>query len=164
MNGPMVREPSTPRRRLKNCRIMYRPWAVPTLIAYPPPPPAPTKESIVVARPSTPTEAPRPLPVRSRSERRRRDCVFIPDMDVALQFIEARRHAATVERRRDEVLPPRDALDGPLAIGLLMTVAPPLAVTLVWSSPRFTRAAQIALTVYGALVTVVLAAIVLSLV
>jgi hypothetical protein len=157
----MVREPSTPRRRLKNCRIMYRPWAVPTLIAYPPPPPQPVKERVVVARPSTPPEAPRPLPVRSRSERRRRDCVFIPDMDVALQFIEARRHAAVVERPVYQ--PPRDGLDGPLAIGLLMTVAPPLAVTLVWSSPRFTRAAQIALTVYGALVTVILAAIVLSL-
>jgi hypothetical protein len=161
----MVREPSTPRRRFKDCRIMYRPWAVPTLIAYPPPPAAPVKEPVVVMRPSTPLEAPRPLPVRSRSERRRRDCIFIPDMDVALQFIEARRHFGEVERGRVDPLPlPRNGLDGPLAIGLLMTVAPPLAVTLVWSSPRFTRAAQIALTVYGALVTVILAAVVLSLI
>src|SRR5579871_4023893 len=151
----MVREPSTPRRRFKNCRIMYRPWAVPTLIAYPPPPPAPVKKPMVVARPSTPPEAARPLPVRSRSDRRRRDCVFIPDMEVALQFIEARRRLAEGDRGAHDALP-RDGFDGPLAIGLLMTVAPPLAVTLVWSSRRFTRAAQIALTVYGALVTVVL--------
>jgi hypothetical protein len=159
----MVRESSTSRRRLKNCRIMYRPWAVPTLISYPPPPPAPPAERVVVARPSTPPpEYPQPLPVRSRSERRRRDCVFIPDMDVALEFIEARRYAAEVGRRRPAASRGIE-LDGPVAIGLLMTVAPPLAVTLVWSSPRFARPAQIALTIYGAVVTAVLAAIVLSL-
>lgn len=152
--------------------MMPRPWAVPTLIAYPPPPPSRREEPpVVVARPSTPPERRQPLPVRSRSERRRRDCVFLPDMDVAIQFLEARRYAAAVEAGlADE--PPRFALPAraagiegataAIAIGLLMTIAPPIAVTLVWTSPRFARPAQIALTIYGALMTVVLAAIVLS--
>jgi lipopolysaccharide export LptBFGC system permease protein LptF len=52
------------------------------------------------------------------------------------------------------------ALESPLAIGLLMLVMPPVAVTLAWASPRFGRTAQIALTAYGALVTVVMAVMV----
>jgi len=163
----------TPVRRLKHCRIIYRPWRVPTLIAYPPPPPPVTRLEPVVAlaRPATPPERVAPLPVRSRSERRRRDCVFIPDMDIALQFMEARRRAAGIlgepepppssARHRYEI-PKHEIADSPLAIGLLMTVAPPLAVTLVWSSGRFPRAAQWALTAYGAVVTLVLAAIAYS--
>jgi hypothetical protein len=65
-----------------------------------------------------------------------------------------------IERARHEA--PTGGLETPLALGLLMTIAPPVAVTLVWSSPRFSRAAQVALTAYGALVTVLLAAIVLA--
>jgi hypothetical protein len=34
-----------------------------------------------------------------------------------------------------------------------------VAVTLAWASPRFSRAAQIALTLYGALASVLLAAV-----
>jgi hypothetical protein len=81
-------------------------------------------------------------------------------MDVAIQFIEARRRAVEIERG------PARALAGwsqdPIAIGLLMSFAPPLAVTLAWSSPRFSRSAQIALTVYGALMTLVLATAAIS--
>jgi hypothetical protein len=40
-----------------------------------------------------------------------------------------------------------------------MTIAPPVAVTLLWATPHFSRTAQIALTVYGALVTVAMTAI-----
>jgi hypothetical protein len=89
--------------------------------------------------------------------------VFIPDMDVVLEFIEARRRAAGMGRFRalDEPLPrvPTTQMDTPLVLGLLMTVLPPLAVTMVWSSTRLPRAAQIALTLYGALTTIVFAAI-----
>jgi hypothetical protein len=162
-------ETPTPVRRLKHCRILYRPWRVPTLISYPPPPPVPRLEPVVaLARHATPPERVAPLPVRSRSERRRRDCVFIPDMDIALQFIEARRRAEGLlgdpepppSSSRQRYEPPKHELTAsPLAIGLLMTIAPPLAVTLVWSSGRFPRAAQWALTGYGAVVTLVLAAI-----
>jgi hypothetical protein len=54
------------------------------------------------------------------------------------------------------------ALDSPLVVGLLMTILPPLAVTLVWSSTRMPRAAQIALTLYGALATLALTAIAMT--
>jgi hypothetical protein len=166
----MDREPSTPARRLKHCRILYRPWRVPTLISYPPPPPAKRDEPIIgFARPATPPERVTPPPVRSRSERRRRDCVFIPDMDIALQFIEARRQAAGLlgelelppssRRAARYEVPKHEITDSPVAIGVLMTVAPPLAITLVWSSSRFARTAQWALTAYGAIVTLVLAAL-----
>jgi hypothetical protein len=92
--------------------------------------------------------------------RRRRDCVFLPGMDVAAQFLEGRRRIAEVERARryqDDAMQ-RTAV----VVGLLMLVAPPLAVTLVWSMPRFSRAAQIALTIYGALVTIVMGAVLLA--
>jgi hypothetical protein len=165
----MQREHSTPVRRLNHCRILYRPWRVPTLISYPPPPPrpAPYEPVVALARPSTPPEHVAPMPVRSRSERRRRDCVFIPDMDIALQFLEARRIAMEgneppASSRRPYALPRHELADSPVAIGLLMTVAPPLAITLVWSSTRFAPAAQWALTAYGVVVTLVLAALALS--
>jgi hypothetical protein len=86
--------------------------------------------------------------------------VFIPDMDIALQFLEARRRAAEIERGAG--LPFTGRTQAPLAIGLLMAVAPPLAVTLVWSDSRFSRTAQIALTAYGAFMTLVLAALALA--
>ena len=87
-------------------------------------------------------------------------------MDVALQFIEARRQAAGPSRARafDEPLPmlPTTGLDTPLLLGLLMTFIPPLAVTMVWTSARLPRVAQLALTAYGALTTLALAAIAIA--
>jgi hypothetical protein len=116
-----------------------------------------------------------PVPVEPRvpwdqrsARRRRRDCVFIPDMDVAVQFIEARRQAAGMDRirdlARDATLPglPVPVMETPLVLGLLMTVLPPLAVTMVWSTSRLPRAAQIALTLYGALTTLAFAAIAIA--
>jgi hypothetical protein len=92
--------------------------------------------------------------------------VFIPDMDVALQFVEARRRALEVGRAAalEDALPtvPTNGMDSPLVLGLLMLFAPPLAVTLVWSNRRLPRAAQIALTVYGALVTLAFAAVAIA--
>jgi hypothetical protein len=82
-------------------------------------------------------------------------------MDVAKQFLEAGRMAKAMDRLPggpvEGPLPELGPLS-PLAMGLLMLFLPPVAVTLVWSSRSFSRAAQIALTVYGSLVTLVLAA------
>jgi hypothetical protein len=156
---------------MKHCRIMYGRWAVPTLIAYPPPPPESARARPILALPRVQTPvppAPR-VPWEERSaRRRRRDCIFIPDMDIALQFIEARRQAAGMDRirdlARDDALPslPTTAMDTPLVLGLLMTILPPLAVTMVWSSSRLPRMAQIALTLYGALTTLALTAIAIA--
>ena len=167
----MRSEPSTPVRRMKHCRIMQGRWAVPTLIAYPPPPPELGRPRPILALPRVHT----PVPVAPRvpweersARRRRRDCVFIPNMDIALQFIEARRQAAGIDRIRDlarePLLPalPMSAMVTPIVLGLLMTVVPPLAVTMVWSSSRLPRAAQIALTLYGALTMVALTAIAMA--
>jgi hypothetical protein len=85
-------------------------------------------------------------------------------MDIAMQFIEARRRAADPDRparvESEPALP--TALDTPLILGLLMMVLPPLAVTMVWSTPGFSRSARIALTLYGALVTVAFAAVAIA--
>jgi len=156
---------------MKHCRIMVGRFAVPTLIAYPPPPPEPARARPILAMPRVHT----PLPVTSRTpweersaRRRRRDCVFIPDMDIALQFAEARQKAAGMHSVRDLVLDdglprlPRTARDTPLVLGLLMTLVPPLAVTMVWSSSRLPRAAQIALTLYGALTMLAFTAIAIA--
>ena len=137
------------------------------MVAYPPPPPEPALSRPIVALPrvAAPGEAIERRSPRSPSQRRRRDCVFIPDMDVAVQFIEARRRAAEIERdavdaHRDRERRPRSvAFDDPMVLGFLMLMAPPLAVTLVWSTPRLPRTAQIALTLFGALTTVAAAAI-----
>jgi hypothetical protein len=89
-------------------------------------------------------------------------------MDLAMQFVEARRQAAGMARirdlARDEGVPalPRSVMETPLVLGLLMTVLPPLAVTMVWSTSRLPRAAQIALTLYGALTTIAFAAIAIA--
>jgi hypothetical protein len=173
MTGGMDREPSTPVRRMKDCRIMYRPLRLPTLIAYPPPPPEPARPRPIMALPrvevqDAPSWASSP---RSSTRRRRRDCVFIPDMDLALQFIEARRLAEEEagvrarQRGRDDLIAaglPQWSLDTPVVLGLLMTFLPPLAVTLVWSSRRFSRTAQIALTLYGGFTMVLMAGIVIA--
>jgi hypothetical protein len=152
---------------MKHCRIMFRPWRVPTLVSYPPPPPEPARPRPLLLMPAA--EAPR-APVRRLDERsatrRRRDCVFIPNMDIAMQFIEARRRAADLyrsahlDRDRDLTLPM--AFDTPLVLGLLMMVLPPVAVTMVWSTSRFSRTAQVALTLYGVVVTVAAAAVLIT--
>jgi hypothetical protein len=90
----------------------------------------------------------------------RHDCLFMPNMDIALQFIEARR--AAPPSRPDVSQGRPTSFEIPIAIGLLMTIAPPVAVTLVWATPQFSRTAQIALTVYGALVTVAMTAIAIA--
>ncbi len=148
---------------------MVRRWGMPTLIAYPPPPPESARARPILALPrvKTPLPAARITPWEERSaRRRRRDCVFIPDMDVALQFVEARRKAMEVGRARaledERPVVPTNGMDSPLVLGLLMLIVPPLAVTLVWSNPRLPRAAQVALTAYGALVTLALAAIAIA--
>jgi len=166
----MGSEAVTPVVRMKDCRIMIRRWAMPTLIAYPPPPPESARPRPIMALPRVHT----PLPSVARDERpgrrRWRDCVFIPDMDVAVQFLEARRLALGAGRDRDrlreEPLPviPMTGLDSPVVLGLLMLLLPPLAVTLVWSSARLPRAAQIALTLYGALTTLAFTAIAIAVV
>jgi hypothetical protein len=157
-------EASTPRRRFRDCRIFYpRPWRIPTLVSYPPPPPS-RASGEPVARPAEPP-APEPRPrlaplsnerpaAGSASRARRRDCVFLPNMDVALQFLEARRLVARVaEAERPAGVP--EPVGPALAVGLMMLVAPPVAVTLVWSMPQFGRTARIALTLYAAVVTIV---------
>ncbi len=145
---------------------MFRPWRVPTLIAYPPPPPEPARPRPLLLLPAVePARTPARRPDGRSTTRRRRDCIFIPDMDIALQFIEARRRAADLDRpARDdrEILAVPTAFEAPLVVGLLMTILPPLAVTMVWSSPRFSPSARIALTLYGALVTATFAAIAIA--
>jgi hypothetical protein len=155
---------------MKHCRIMLGRWAVPTLIAFPPPPPESARARPILAMPRVHTpipDTPRPSWEERSARRRRRDCVFIPDMDVALQFIEARRQAASAilaRRGADEARPalPGNTMETPLVLGLLMLLLPPLAVTMVWMSTRLHRTAQIALTLYGALTTLALTAIVVA--
>ncbi len=104
----------------------------------------------------------RPFAARPRRARKN-DCLFLPDMEIALQILQAR-HAASPPRV-DVMAPvrhvpgPEPLLGAPAAIGLLMLVAPPLAVTLVWTSPRFDATARMALTLFGGLVTVVMATV-----
>jgi hypothetical protein len=90
----------------------------------------------------------------------RHDCLFIPNMDIALRFIEARRLAPAPPLNVSRASP--TSFEVPIAIGLLMTIVPPVAVTLLWVTPHFSRAAQIALTVYGAIVTAAMTAIAIA--
>ena len=87
------------------------------------------------------------------------DCRLFSDMGVALQMWNAHRAEASAPITQD---PQRLTLQMAIAIGLLMTVAPPVAVTVVWATPAFSRAAQLALTVYGALVTLIIAAVAMA--
>jgi hypothetical protein len=161
----------TPSRRFKHCRIMQRPLGVPTIIAFPPPAPEPAIPRPILALPRvrTPVVEVEARPPRGAGSRRRRDCLFLPDMDVAVQVLEARRRAAELERRavddylnRGKATRALSPYEDPLVLGLLMMVVPPLAVTMVWSTSRFSRAAQIALTVFGALTTLAATAIVIA--
>lgn len=148
---------------------MIRPWRVPTMIAFPPPPPDASVPRPILSLPRvrTPVEAERRI-VRGPSTRRRRDCLFLPDLEIAAQVFEARHRAAEMERAavQAHVRPkPRQYLspfEDPMVLGMLMLVVPPLAVTMVWSTSRLPRAAQIALTIYGAVTTLVGGAIVVA--
>jgi hypothetical protein len=87
------------------------------------------------------------------------DCQFLPDMDVAFQILNARNAKVATPFPHE---PQLTTFQMAIAIGLLMTIAPPVAVTLVWATPTFSRAGQLALTVYGALVTLVFAAVAIA--
>ena len=82
-------------------------------------------------------------------------------MDVAVQFLQARRLASPARADVFGPLPavrqPEASLATPVAIGLLLLLVPPLAVTLVWTTPRFDPTARMALTLFGGLVTMLMA-------
>jgi hypothetical protein len=159
----MTRPLATAARRLRHCQLIERGWSIPTLRGFPPPPfklsPSPLLSPGFERDTRPPPEPYRP---RSRSYRLLHDCQYIPDMSVALQILNARR---ATEPRSKAARPATEAGAGPdalrmaLAIGLLMTVAPPVAVTVVWATPTFSRTAQLALTAYGALVTLAMAGV-----
>jgi hypothetical protein len=156
----MVRALATPARRLRHCQLIQRGWSVPTLRGFPPPPYMPSPAPFWPREARETHEPPAPYQRRSRSYRKLHDCHYIPDMSAALQFLSARRAVAA------PAPVPRDDAPGSLrmaiAIGLLMTVAPPVAITVVWATPAFSRTAQLALTAYGALVTLVLGAVAIA--
>jgi len=168
----MYRDPSTTTRRLRWCRVFEGPFAIPTLRAAPPPPPPPSRTPVMMRR----TETSRPrhtTPVvfpRAAAGRRMHDCVFVSDIRAAVEIAEARRRVALVDvpaaaraRAPREARAPRSPrFAEALAVGLLMMIAPPLAVTLAWASPTFSTNAKIALTAYGALVTVLVAIVAIA--
>jgi hypothetical protein len=77
--------------------------------------------------------------------------MFLPNVDDIVEFVEARRRLLELDskfpRRHKAKREPR--FTSPLAIGLMLAVVPPLAVTLVWSSPHFVYPAKVAITLYG---------------
>ena len=77
--------------------------------------------------------------------------MFLPNVDDIVEFVDARRRLldldSKVQRRHLAKHEPR--FTSPLVIGLMLAVLPPLAVTLVWSSPHFMYAAKVAVTIYG---------------
>jgi hypothetical protein len=92
--------------------------------------------------------------------------MFLPNVDDVIEFAEARRRMLELDskppRRHTASREPR--FTSPLAIGLMLAVVPPLAVTLVWSSPHFVYPAKVAITLYGMFTLVaLLATIVLAL-
>lgn len=148
---------------MRNCRIMPRPWGIPTLPGHPPPVPAPPRPVLpandLFALPLVPAFTP---PARRR---RRNDCLFLPDMDVALQFLQARQRVGAGPHLSARWPAPVEAAWDPwlaVAVGVLLLVLPPVAVTLVWTHPRFGSSARIALTAFASLVTVALTLIALA--
>ena len=139
--------------RLNECQIIGPyPFGIPTLRGYPPP--APSRQPSFHQRPTqrrAPPLASAPVPVRSPSYRRFHNCMFLPNFDDVAEFVEARRRIleldSKVHPRHIAKREPR--FTSPLVIGLMLAVLPPLAVTLVWSSPHFVHAAKVAVTIYG---------------
>jgi len=89
--------------------------------------------------------------------------MFLPNFDDVAEFVEARRRIleldSKVHPRHIAKREPR--FTSPLVIGLMLAVLPPLAVTLVWSSPHFVHAAKVAVTIYGMFTFVALLATVM---
>ena len=141
-------------RKFNDCHMLStRPVKIPTLRNYPPPPSRPLSSPRIAQRmPSQrPPQARRasvPPPVRSESYRRKHDCLFVPNLEAVAEGIEARRE----QPRSESAARDRDIQSwflNPLAIGLMLTLLPPLAVALVCLSPRFSHTAKVAVTVYG---------------
>jgi hypothetical protein len=75
----------------------------------------------------------------------------IAKFDDFAEIVDARRRIVEFDLglRGQRTTQPAPSFTSPLAIGLLLTVMPPMAVALVWSSPHFAHAARVAVTVYG---------------
>ena len=139
--------------RLNECQIIGPyPFGIPTLRGYPPP--APSRPPSFYPKPTQRRAQPlanAPVPVRSPSYRKFHNCMFLPNVDDIVEFVDARRRLleldSKVQRRHHTKHEPR--FTSPLVIGLMLAVMPPLAVTLVWSSPHFVYAAKVAVTIYG---------------
>lgn len=156
-------------RRLSKCQMLgTHPVKIPTLRDYPPPISRSLSSPRVAQRtpsqrPCPPRRASVPPKVRSPSYRRKHDCLFVPNLEAIAEVIEARRQQARVEsdtNDRTAGIPARFL--SPLAIGIFLTLLPPVAVALVWLSPHFRHPARVAVTVYGmfALVAVLVAIVV----
>lgn len=57
---------------------------------------------------------------------------------------------------------PASGVDGPLVIGLALLVCPPVGVTLLWASPRFSYSGQVAITWFAAFHAMVIAFVVVA--
>ena len=144
-----VRVMSRLKDRLKLGRY---PIGIPTLRGYPP---AASARRPSQRPPSQRRAAPissAPLPIRSRSYRRKHDCLFIPNFEELAELVDARRSVRGFVSAADaqQGLQRQTRFTSPLAIGLALAFMPPVAVALVWSSPHFGYAAKVAVTVYGA--------------
>jgi hypothetical protein len=113
--------------------------------------PPPRTRAAVVARPTPPKATPGVRRVRNR---RLYDCVFLPDIEVVQAFVAARQRIDDLDERRRRVFFDRE---GPLVVGVLLTLIPPIGVTFLWASRRFSNVAKVAVSCYGALVTAILA-------
>jgi hypothetical protein len=136
-------------------------FGLPTMVAYPPPPPLPQDALVARPRPRTSSSpaSPPPRRVRSRSWHLLHDCLCLPDYHIMKSFYDARRKVDEMERPA----PGRGAwTESPVAIGLLLTILPPLGVTLLWASRRFSRAAKIGVTAYAAAVSIAALALVVG--
>jgi hypothetical protein len=77
-------------------------------------------------------------------------------------FYDARRRVAELETETGKHRQAVQWAESPIAIGLLLTLLPPLGVTLLWASRRFSRAAKIGVTTYAAVVSVAAIALVVA--
>jgi hypothetical protein len=147
---------------MRVCRVFPQfAFGFPTLHAYPPPPPEPLREPPPRPRIPRPSPLPAPIPRRSRSPSWRllHDCLCIPDYHIMKAFYDARRQAAEKELRPAVAAAPPWS-ENPVTVGLLLTLVPPLGVTLLWASRRFSRAGKIGVTAYAAAVSIAIVAVV----